>query len=259
MIYIHALKDLNPKTIEIESTELIRELKQKIKLPFSEQKIKEYLTPLFISNTDIEVIESAIQELMPATDKIIKVFLKKDPVNEPVNLGRAAQMLREMQDPLQKNMEYIKEMELMQGYLSTQITEILNTVPKLATREEKIQYNEKIKKIFRILLRNEHMAYNAAEIINEAQTKRIKDLSESLTKGYLFHFTLEDELRKATFDEVRPRIKKESLDESEEILKSVQKIKKGIDRAYDSNMRMLSWAVTLYAYLKWITQPKIIV
>jgi hypothetical protein len=63
---------------------------------------------------------------------------------------------------------------------------------------------------------------------------------------------LEEELKKLDFEWVKGRIQKEHLEENEALLKNVTLIKKGIDAAYDMNMRMVNLAVILYSYVKWL-------
>ena len=90
------------------------------------------------------------------------------------------------------------------------------------------------------------------DIINEAHVSNVGGLIESFGKGYFFHYTLEEELKKVNFESIMGRIPPESLQKVKEIEDNLVIIKKGIDRAYDVNMRQVNCALVLYSYVKWM-------
>ena len=94
--------------------------------------------------------------------------------------------------------------------------------------------------------------FNGFDIVNERQVEEFKALHESMLKGYLFHYSLEEELRKASFTDIRSRIPADRLKEVEEIHKEILEIQKGINIAYAANMRMVNLALVMYAYVKWL-------
>ena len=82
-------------------------------------------------------------------------------------------------------------------------------------------------------------------------------LIESLNKGFIFHFTLEEELQKRSFEQIKHRIPGNRLEEVEKIKRKVMAINNGVQRAYNFNRRMVDLAVYLYSYIKWLSQPMI--
>jgi hypothetical protein len=73
-----------------------------------------------------------------------------------------------------------------------------------------------------------------------------------MENGFLFHLLLEEEINKIKFNIIKNRIPKEELERIEKIKQKVSDIKKGVDRAYENNMRMVQLAVILYSYIKMI-------
>jgi hypothetical protein len=256
MLYIHSLQALNPKSIDVESVYLVRELKQKTPYPFSEQKLGEQFASFFVSNTDKEIMETALQTIEPTMELVKTLMSANDSVHERCNIERTIQTLKEMPEALQNSMKYADEIVDMQANFTAKITPLLNNIPKLKNIEEKKAANNGLNIAFQTLLRRDGLAFNYNGIVHEAHIKHIADLSEGLGKGYLFHVTLEEELQKLNFETIKSRVAQEKLDEVAKIQTNVEIIKKGIDRAYDINMRMINWAVILFAYLKWVSSSK---
>lgn len=252
MLYIHFLNQLTTKSADLESVYLVREIKQKTGYPLSEEKVKEHFLPLFISETEIKIIEEALGSLEQATEKTKEIMLRKEELHESANFQRTLQILKEMPLPLAKNLEFVKEISGWQSSFINEITPLLSKLPKLKKPEEKNSCNQQLNKIFKTVLRNEKFSFNHQDIINEAHLNHINGLDESLEKGFLFKVSLEDEIKKQDFRELKKNLPQEKLEEAEEIKFKVEQIKKAIERSYDVNMRMVNWAVILYAYVKWL-------
>ena len=65
---------------------------------------------------------------------------------------------------------------------------------------------------------------------------------------------MEEELKKLNFDRIRLRIAPEKLQEAEGIHEQIKVIRKGTERAYETNKRLVELSVILYAYVKWAMQ-----
>ena len=230
MLYIHKLKDLSTKSADVESVYLIRELKQKTPPPFTLPKVQEYFAEFMISPTDKQIIEEAAKLLTPTTELVQSIMQDNDSIHEVVNIQRTLQILTELPGPLQINLNYINEM--------------------LAWQEQFINIFEKI-------LRNKEFGFQDEDIISEAQISHIVGLNESLASGFLFHFTLEEELKKVDFETIKPRISQNRLQEDAVIRENVFKIRRGVERAYDINMRMVNLALVMYSYVKWLTSSSL--
>lgn len=250
MLYIHKFADLNEKSAEIESVLFMRDIRKNINIPFSKQNLEEYVIDCLISKTEIEIIENKLP-LTELTINMVKELLnQKDFIHEPINLQRTIQILKTIPVPLLNNIAYHKSIHLWQNESLKQAAELLNMIPKLTTKEEKIDVNEKINKIFEKILRNKEMCFNCADIIHEGHTSNLKALSESLAKGFLFHTTIEEELKKLDFSKIKLRIPLEKLKESGDIEKNVLEIRKVVEQTYNINMRMINYAVILYSCIK---------
>lgn len=256
MLYIHNLQSLNPKSAEVEVIPLIRELKKKTPYPIAEKQFLEQFTPLFVSTLDTENMEQSLNTVFPTIEKVKKLMIEKSEVHEPINLQRTMQLLNEVPTPLQKNMDYAQEIIELQTNFAAQLTPLLNKIPQLKSLEEKKECNKQIDQIFQKILRNNNFTFNYKDIINEAHIEHMRGLVESMEKGYFFNITLEEELKKMKFEELKQRIPEQKLKEAEEIKKNIETIKKGVDRAYEINMRMQNWAVILYSYIKWLSSTK---
>ncbi|QQG38572.1 MAG: hypothetical protein HYS32_03120 [Candidatus Woesearchaeota archaeon] len=252
MLYIHGLQHLTPKSMDVESTLVIREIRNRAKYPLSEDLVKQEFSQFFASEEDIQTILTAINLLPSNIEKVKKLILEQDKLHEMLNLNRTYQVLNEMPNALQNNLGFVNQTLAFKEQFAKELTAILNTIKTLKSVEEKKEYDKKITNLFRALLRHDVFSFNDEGIIDDARLKHIKDLSESLEKGYLFHFTLEEEMNRVQFDRVKLRIPPDKLEEGEAIKNEINIIKKGIEKSHELNMRMVQCAVFLYSYVKWV-------
>lgn len=257
MLYIHQLNHLSPKMVELESVYLIRELREKTPYPLQEQQLHDLFHGFFVSNEEISTIENGFA-LVESTIEQVKTLLQKqltlseNVLYETINLQRAIQMLKSFPLPLRNNLTFLQEFQVWQQSSPPEISLLLNRVPHLKTKEEKIKANEEIKNIFRFLLRNSEFFFNCRDIVNEGQVATASGLQEGLEKGFFFHMTLEEETKKLDYSVIRSRIPTEELKFVGEIERNIESMKSAIDTAYKANMRIVNFAVILYAYVKWL-------
>jgi hypothetical protein len=252
MLYIHSLKDLNPKSADIESTMLIRDLKSSVSFPVGEAFLKEQLIPFFVSGIDLDSMNKCL-ELIPQCIIDVEELAKTGKELELVNLQRTVAGLNELPQALQNSISYANELSAWQDQFILGVAETLNTLASSKNPLEKKGSEQIIGMILEKILRNKTaFAFSFFDVVNEAHTARVNNLIESITQGFFFHVRLEEYLKKQDFNDISQRIMKEDMDKTEAILNKMQEIKKGIDRAYDINMRMINLAVILYSYVKWL-------
>ncbi|MBI2110584.1 hypothetical protein HYT51_02285 [Candidatus Woesearchaeota archaeon] len=238
--------------MDIESIPLIREIKQKTTYPLSEETIKKYFSSFFVFSNDKEAMEEALLRIEPAIEKTNSLLAKKDFTYEEDNILRTLQILREMPQSLQNNLTYYQEILNFQKEFAQNIVVLLNKIPQLKLDEQN-ECGQQLERHFQILLRSQDFYFNSKDIINEAHLNHIRGLMDSLEKGYLFHFSVGEELNKVPFSAVKLRLPPDKLNEAEAITQEVVVIKRGIEQAYQLNMRMVHWAIHLFSYVKWLS------
>lgn len=252
MLYIHTLKDLSPKSLEIESTPLVREIKQNNKYPLSESGLKDHLLSFFVSATDLELMSKSL-ELIPRTVEEIDSLPPDEEIYEQISLKRARSVLQELPEALQKNIQYAQLIFEAQELLISQITFLLNKVPELRTTEEKVDYDQQMSIIFEMILRNgRDFRFNFIDIVHEGPLAQITNLVEGLSQNFFFHVQLEEYLKKQDFGAISQRISPAEIEKVNCISQQIVEIQKGVQRAHDLNMRMTNLAVVLYSYIKWL-------
>ena len=178
------------------------------------------------------------------------MIITNDPLYESINLVRAITMLEELDEPLIKNIEYLKEMESWQNQLLNDIIFIVSSLPNANTMDEKMKLNNEINNIFKKILRNDDFMFNSNGMINEGKFTRINDLYKSLKDGFFFHFTVKEHLDKSSFDAVKNRIPSTNAQRVDNITRDILEIKKGVDKTYDYNMNMIKLIVDFYSHIK---------
>ena len=253
MLYIHKLSDLNRKSAEIESVPFVRGIHQSAAFPFSQQKIEEHFAGSLASESDILLIERSIQLLEPAIAKLNELLSRNNQLYEAVNLHRTIQSLKPLTTHLVNNLNYARDVLAFQQEFLGNAVSLLNSIPAANTVEEKLRINAALSAYFEHILRNKEFSFMHQDMVYEAHTILMRDLVECFRNGYVFHVTLEEEIRKATFANIKGRIPLDKLQEAEEIGKSISLIKEGIDQAYSLNMRMINWAIVFLSFIKCAT------
>jgi hypothetical protein len=255
MLYIHQLKDLTPRSADIEVVTVIREIKTRTPLPLREENVRQYFELFFVSESEKKSMTKAL-EIIPASITEIQALLStQDREYEAVNLQRAITMLNEIPQFLLNNLNYAKEIADWQDGFASSFAPLFNQLTTLKTKsqDEKIEVNNQLNNIFEKLLRSSEFAFNYKDVVSEGQTSRMKDLNESMEKGFFFHVLLEEEIKKQSFDIIKSRISGEKLRKVDLTRMKISDIKRGVDAAYDLNMRMLQWALVVYGYIKWLS------
>ncbi len=253
MLYIHQLTHLSPRMADLESVYVVRELKQKTTFPLAGEKLEEAFCEFFVSSSELQLIEEAIS-LVELTLEHIKTLLQKEsPLYEAINLQRSLQLLKTIPEALKNNLSYLQQVQVWQSNSPAEIAVLFNRIPKLRTPEEKYQVNDQIKNLFTFLLRNPEFAFYAQDMVHEGPVAQISGLAESMEKAFFFHVSLEEEHQKLDFSTIKRRIPAAELEQVAEIERNAQRIKKGIDAAYNANMRMVNLSVMLYSYVKWLS------
>lgn len=254
-IYIHELQRLEPKSAEIESVRLIRDIKRVNSYPLTEQKLLNHLSKYFATQLDIDAMEYSLSKIEPAL-KEIAVFSPTDKLLEPLNIKRSIGIIKEIEPALKNNLTYAREMLTLQQVMITELVSALNALHDAKNQKEMAICNGRFSPIFEKILRNDRFVMKYDDLVFEAHKEHIDDLGRMIPNGYFFHILLEEEIKKATFEEISQRLPKSMVAHSERIASYAREIQKGADAAYSLNMRMINLALLLYAYVKWLC-PKL--
>ena len=252
MLYIHELGHLNAKSADIESVYLIRELREKTPYPLENNTFAARFENLFVSQTDQEMIQQALYLVEPTLEALQQLIAEANPTYELLNLQRAVQILKEMPEALKTNLSYVNEIRPWQDVFVLEAVTTFNSIPHLRTPEEKTACNQKVNSLFQKVLRHSQFSFNFSDIVHEAQLFQIQGLQESMARGFLFHISLEEELKKVHYEVIKARLPEDTVRKVEHLRGNIEIIKKGVERAYNVNLRMIQWALIMYAYVKWL-------
>lgn len=248
MLYIHQLRDLCPKTADIESVQLLRDIRQKN--PSNEQIIQDLMSVLEFNNR--EIIIDSMNRIAPAIERIKGLISKNDPIYESINLHRAVSMLTEIIDDLKNNIDYFDDINLFRNDIKDKLNNIVSSIRNAKTSEEKYNLNSEINEIFKRILRTDDFTLKYENLVYEKDTARMKDLHESLANGFFFHITVKEHIDRKSFESIKSRIPHEKLVKADEIMNDVLKIKKGVDIAYEFNMSMIKFSIFFYSYIRYM-------
>ena len=243
-----------PAVAEIEAVPLIRDIKRETRFPITEQQMRERFSGFFVKEADVEIMQAALQHVQYAMEELQKLLERKDADFEDVNLLRALKLIAENPGALQHTLHFAQQILEWQEGFAGEITDIFNKMPELRMQEEKLAYNERLNKVFEKILRGKEFCFTFEDVVHEMHVEHLNDLKTILPQGYLFKITVEEDLNKTDFSVIKKRIPRTKLDISERILQQILEIKAGVDAAYQMNMKMVEWAVLLYAYVRFLSK-----
>jgi len=257
MLYIHKLSDFNDKSADIESITIVRDLKGKIGFPVTQTYLERCFSDFFITEEDLMLMENSYAIIAPTRAMVEGFASSGNQFYEPMNLQRVLQILNSIPGDLANNIAYAKEMFVYQRQIVQDLVPLLNALPSLRAQEDKIAVNKTLNMYFDKILRHREPTgdfdFKYLDIIHEIHLSGLTGLEDSMKKGFLFHITLEEELKKLDFFEIKSRIPPELLKNAEDLEKNLFAIRKGIERAYMINMQMLNFAVMMYSCIKWVS------
>lgn len=250
MLYIHQLSDLNPKSAEIESVQMIRDIKNNPER-FSEERLRKELSVYFISIEEIDKMILGLEHIEPAINKITKLTMNTNNSFEVVNLQRAISQLKEIPENLKSNIKYAESIIESQELISFMLYKILTNLPTIKSQPERMVYEQQIKSLFEKVLRNkENFVFRGNDIVHEGPLAQINALKESMGQGFFYTVKLDEHLNKLHFNDIKDRINKEDLLATEDIKKDIDIIKDGVLSAYNTNMRMINMGLIMYSYIR---------
>ena len=252
MLYIHELRHLSLKTADIESVYLIRDIKGKTPYPLQQDTLFGYWGDFLFSHTDKQMMEQSLELLQPTVEMVEALLSEDSSLYEAINLERAIGILRSLPEPVRKNISYCDEILAWQEPFISFIIPVLNNIPKSKGVEDERRWKQDVNSFFEKVLRNGEFGFNYSDVLSETQLAAITGLHESMTQGFFFHVTIEEELKKINYDTIRGRLPQEKVQAVEAIRENVEIIKKGIERGYQGNMRMVNWALVMFAYVRWL-------
>ncbi len=200
-------------------------------------------------------MQQAVDVIEPTIQQVQQLLQERSPVYEPINLQRTIAILKEMPPSLLQNIHYFESIIPWQEPYILALVPVLNGIPKASTMAEKKQWNDFLNLFFERILRTDQFAFNGQDIIHEGPLAQIVGLSESMSKGYFFHISLEEELKKVPIETFKRRLPSAEVLAADAVGENIEKIRKGVQRGYESNLRLLNWAVVIYAYVKWLSNP----
>ena len=251
MIFVHELRALNLKSADIESVPIIRALREKVRLPVTEEQVFSDFAEFMVKRSDLEIMEKTAEIIPQAMQEIIDLS-KKSQNLEQINLKRVYTNLQEIQTHLQANIQFVKLIFSWQFPATGRITGLINRMPSLKTKDDKMKFNSDVSPIFETILRNKNFNLAYGDIVYEAHREGIKTIIQSMEEGTFFHVEVDEQLKKTSFSVIRKRLQQDELEIFDSIAAKTAEIKKGVDTAYDINTRMIRFAVQLYSYMKWL-------
>lgn len=248
MIYIHKLRDLNPKAAEIESVALVRDFKKQLQFPLETEKVQDLLEEFFPSETKINAVKQALERIQPSIKLLEEILVNKQNHYEFFNVQRSIKILKEIQKPLSESLMFMTQLQSLQKDWINNAAATINAIPE----GDKNKLNQDLNTLFEQILRSKDFEFNSIGIIGESTLETATTIQEGMKKYFLIKITLEEQIKKVPINEILRRIPLVEVQKNDELGVNVEVIKKGVDQAYTSNMLLIELAIMLYSLVRWV-------
>jgi hypothetical protein len=142
----------------------------------------------------------------------------------------------------------IKKLEGFQHAVPVAVKDIIDSA-KNATPEQLKEIPPQSFKLMSAIANDEHGVLRPDMRINESHQSHIKDMSERFRTGYIYHWSVEDELDKVPFSEIFSRLTQEQQDQFNNLADLLDELNRSIETAYQLNWRQISLIRRVYSVL----------
>jgi len=204
--------------------------------------------------TDEELLlsEKAEDVLGPTLEGINWLMddVKANPANyEAINIHRLKSTIEEIPPALEKNLAEMKHVISVQYAVPVAVKWLIDSAKTAVSGEE-------LKKIFNegfqllcTLANDVQGELNPDLRINEAHQTHVDDMSQRFKKGYVYHWSIQDELKKVPFEEVFERLNQEQKDQFGKLSALLEALTTSVEMNYDFNWKQVALIRRVYSVM----------
>jgi hypothetical protein len=205
-----------------------------------------------IAEEELLITETGQGILPDVTDGICWFIndVTSNPKNyESINVHRLKATVEELPGPLKLNIGELKKVESLQHAVPVAVKDLINAARNANSPEELQKIPKDSFKLMCAIANDENGELKPDQRINESHRSHIKDISERFKTGYIYHWSIEDELKKIPFQDIFSRLEKEQQDRFHKLAKDLDKLNESVDVAYQLNWRQISLIRRIYSVL----------
>ncbi|MFC1753878.1 hypothetical protein ACFL96_10905 [Thermoproteota archaeon] len=216
------------------------------------EALQKTFSDCMISEEEMIVIENGLT-ILPEVLERVKWFIEdiqKDPKNyESINVHRLKSTIEEIPKHLQKNVDELRKLMSFQHAVPVGVKQLIDAARNAKSPEELSQIPPQGFKLMCTAANDDKGVLCPDERINESHQSHMKDISERFKTGYVYHWSIEDELQKVPFAEIFSRLDTGQQDQFNTLSSLLDELNKAIDTTYNLNWKQIGMIRRIYSVL----------
>lgn len=220
--------------------------------------IVQSLYDFLVKDSDLSDLEEGKKVLSEFPDKLswfVKDMGHSD-LYEAINLQRLNKTLAGMPKPYASNLDEIRKLKDSQESVIAQVFMLVDDVAEATNQERLRTIGRQGYAILCKIAGNPDGELHPEDRINEAHKTHIEDMASRFSNGYIFKWTLENELNKNTVRVVLDKLNSEQTMHFDEACADLERIKDAVLLMYDMNHRQILLIKRIYSLLQEIIEKK---
>lgn len=211
-----------------------------------------------IKDGDIVELEEGKKVLAEFPDKLswfVKDMDRSD-LYEPINIQRLNKTIAGIPNAYSSNLDELRRLKGSQESIIAQVFMLVDDVAEASTHEKLRTIGMKGYSILCKIAGNDQGEMYPEDKINESHKTHIEDMSSRFSNGYIFKWTLENELNKNTVRVILDKLSSEQTMHFDETCSDLDRIRDAVLLMYDLNHRQILFIKRVYSLLQEIIEKK---
>jgi len=228
--------------LTIDERRNVRKLLKKERNP-DLKEIQALLKEFMISDKEI-VSAKNIPSILETINPLISWFiedLNNSKVYEPLNVHRMTSVIKEVPEAFKNNIKELEYLVSFQHAIAVAIKDVLQTATISILDAEK-----KASKLIPMITNGELKPY---AMINEVQQDHVGDLAKRFANGYIYHWSIQDELKKVPFEIIFENLSDQQKRKFKQMCMFLNELKDSINSIYLTNWKQIGLIKRTYSIL----------
>lgn len=205
--------------------------------------------PYFLNDIELMLCDHG-KDLLGQFTTLINALLplarQKPSVYELVNLQRLILTITEINPAIQTNKEAFVTLLSKQENLPIRMQVLFQEIREANTKTTKMKVG---KDVFQLLceVAGAKEGINAAVKINESHVNHNKELAQRFGEGYIYHWSLEEEIKHISFDQIFKKVPEAEKDYFFQLVKLLDELAKTTNAVYTLNWKHITLLRRVYS------------
>jgi len=211
--------------------------------------VGELIFPYFLSDVELMLcdhLEDLLGQFITLANMLLPLARQKPSTYELVNLQRLILTIGKIKPAVRTNKEAFLALLSKQENLPIRMQVLFQEIREANTKTTKMKVG---KDVFQLLceVAGAKEGINAAAKINESQVNHSKELAQRFAGGYIYHWSLEEEIKHVPFDQIFKKVPETEKEYFFQLAKLLDELAKTTNAVYTLNWKHIALLRRVYS------------